>query len=171
METRRTNFVAGFLLIFLGIAFLAFQIFPGWIFTFTWPVIIILVALGILTIGLLNGNPEAFIPACIVGGIGGILYFQNAGIVTWSSWSYLWTLIPGFAGIGTLLAGLLKLKGKFITEGLNGIFVSIAMFAVFGSIFGNMFGAIPFKSIVLPLLLIGIGIIQFVQALLPHRKK
>jgi len=172
MENRsRTNFVAGFLLILLGTAFLAFQIFPGWTFVFTWPVIIMLVALGILVIGLLNSRPEALISACTVGGIGGILYFQNAGIVTWGSWSYLWTLIPGFAGIGTLLAGLLKLKRKLIFEGIEGLLTSVAMFAIFGSIFGNMFGAIPFKGMVLPLLLISVGIIQFVRALLPQGKR
>lgn len=176
MEHRkRSNITAGLLLILFGTAFLAFQIFPGadaWLtYAFTWPMIIVLVALGILIIGLLNGSIDALIPACIIGGIGGILYFQNSGMLTWGSWSYLWALIPGFAGIGTLLTGLFTLKTKRILEGLESLLVSIAMFAIFGSIFGNMFGYFPFKGLVLPLLLIGVGFIQLVRTLLPQRKK
>ena len=39
------------------------------------------------------------VPACIVAGIGGILYYQNM-TGDWASWAYAWTLIPGFVGVG-----------------------------------------------------------------------
>ncbi len=38
-------------------------------------------------------------PSIIVGGIGGILAYQDY-TGHWESWSYLWTLIPGFVGLG-----------------------------------------------------------------------
>lgn len=86
--------------------------------------IIIFVALGLFVIGLLTGEPDMAIPACIVGGIGGILYFQAIGVLTWQSWAYMWTLIPGFVGLGLLIAGLLNWKRKQIGEGLESLLTS-----------------------------------------------
>jgi hypothetical protein len=75
-------------------------------------------------------------------GIGGILYYQNA-TGNWQSWAYMWTLIPGFAGIGTILAGLLgdDLK-QSLRQGLNTLVVSVILFAIFGTFFHawNIFG-------------------------------
>ncbi|HNT77444.1 MAG TPA: hypothetical protein PKH77_20720 [Anaerolineae bacterium] len=167
MEHRRNNISAGIVLIVLGVVFLLFQIFPYLRVTFTWPMIILLVALGLLVIGLLTLTPEMVIPASIVGGIGSILYLQNSGILTWASWAYLWTLIPGFAGIGTLIAGLLRRQRKMIVEGLNTLLTSAILFAIFGAIFGNMFGFFPLNGVTLALLLIGLGVILFIRALLP----
>lgn len=165
---RRKNIASGLFLILLGFAFLAFQIFPA--LTFTWPMILIFVALGLLAIGLLSLNPDMIIPACIVGGIGGILYFQDLGVLTWQSWAYLWTLIPGFVGVGELLAGLLRWKPKQITEGLETILVSVVMFAIFGSIFGNVFGFIPLQGSALAILLIIVGVFLFIRALISPKK-
>ena len=64
----------------------------------SWPLIVVAVGAGLLVLGLLVGAPEMAIPAVIVGGIGGILYYQNLS-GNWASWSYLWTLIPGFSGL------------------------------------------------------------------------
>lgn len=169
MEHRKNNVSAGVVLIVLGVVFLLFQFFPRLEMVFSWPIIILLVALGLLVIGLLTLTPEMVIPACIVGGIGSILYLQNAGILTWSSWAYLWTLIPGFAGTGTLIAGVLRRKRKTISEGLDTMLVSAVLFAIFGAIFGNMFGHFPFKGAMLALLLIGLGVVQLIRALLPGR--
>jgi len=171
METQRgKNISSGIFLILLGLVFLAIQIFPHFTLTFTWPMIIIFVALGLLVIGLLTGAPEMAIPACIVGGIGGILYLQEAGILLWESWSYLWTLIPGFVGVGTLISGLLRWKMKQITEGLETILVSAVLFAIFGSIFGNMFGYFPLQGHILPLLLIAVGLISLIRALINPKR-
>ncbi len=172
METqKRRNISSGIFLILLGLIFLVIQIFPSLTITFTWPMIIIFVALGLLVIGMLTGAPEMAIPGCIVGGIGGILYLQNAGILTWESWAYLWTLIPGFVGLGIMISGLLRLKMKQVSEGLEAILVSAVLFAIFGSIFGNVLGFFPFKGYVLPLLLIAVGLISFVRALLGTQKR
>ena len=50
---------------------------------------------------ILNNVPGLSIPAFIIGGIGGLLYYQNA-TGDWNSWAYAWTLIPGFVGLGLL---------------------------------------------------------------------
>ena len=171
---KKTNLTSGLVLILLGAVLLALQVFPGlgrWFnFTFTWPMIIIVVALGMFVIGLLSGEPDMAIPACIIGGIGGILYFQTIGVLTWQSWAYMWTLIPGFVGTGILIAGLLNWKRKQIGEGLESILSSAVLFAIFGSLFGDIFGYVPFKFY-LPFALIALGVFMFIRALLRPIKR
>ena len=171
---KRSNLTSGLVLILIGVVLLALQVFPGlgaWFnFTFTWPMIIIFVALGLLVIGLLSGEPDMAIPACIVGGIGGILYFQTIGVLTWQSWAYMWTLIPGFVGVGILIAGLLNWRRKQIGEGLESILTSAVLFTVFGSLFGDIFGYFPFKYY-LPFALIALGVFLFIRALLRPVKR
>ena len=171
---KRSNLTSGLVLILIGAILLALQVFPGlgaWFnFTFTWPMIIIFVALGLLVIGLLSGEPDMAIPACIVGGIGGILYFQTIGVLTWQSWAYMWTLIPGFVGVGILIAGLLNWRRKQIGEGLESILTSAVLFTIFGSLFGDIFGYFPFKYY-LPFALIALGVFLFIRALLRPVKR
>jgi hypothetical protein len=51
----------------------------------------------------------------------------------------MWTLIPGFVGVGLIITGLL---GEFtrhnMVRGLNLIVISAVMFLVFGAIFGGL---------------------------------
>lgn len=170
---RRKNITSGFILILIGLIFLTFQVFPGlrtWVDQeFTWPMSIFMVALGLLVIGALTGTPDMLVPASIVSGIGGILYFQNTGAITWESWAYLWTLIPGFVGVGVLLAGLLKWRKKEIIDGLQTMLVSFVLLMVFGSLLGDMFGYFPLKDY-LPVLLIALGVFLFIRALFDKRR-
>jgi len=171
---KKSKMTSGLVLILLGIVLLALQVFPGlsaWFnFTFTWPMIIIFVGLGIFIIGLLSGEPDMAIPACIVGGIGGILYLQTTGVLTWQSWAYMWTLIPGFVGLGILIAGLLNGKRKQIGEGLESILSSAVLFTIFGSLFGDLLGYFPLK-LYLPFALIALGVIMFIRALIQPVKR
>lgn len=169
---KRKNITSGIILILIGLGFLALQLFPAlriWADReFSWPMSVIFVAFGLLVLGALTGTADLLVPASIVGGIGGILYLQNAGILTWESWAYLWTLIPGFAGIGVFLAGLIKWERKEIINGLQTVLVSAVLFMVFGSLMGDMFGRFPFHNY-LPVLLIALGLFLFVRALLDRQ--
>jgi len=173
-QRKKTNLTTGLVLILLGVVLLALQVFPSlsaWFrFTFTWPVIVIFVALGMFVIGLLTGEPDMAVPACIIGGIGGILYFQTTGVLTWQSWAYMWTLIPGFVGVGLLIAGLFNWKRKQISEGLESILTSAVLFTIFGSLFGDIFGYFPFR-VYLPFALIALGVFMFIRALLRPVKR
>lgn len=166
---KRKSITSGLLLILIGLVFLSFQVFPSlrmWADQeFTWPVSILLVAVGLLVIGALTGTADMLVPASIVGGIGGILYFQNAGILTWESWAFLWTLIPGFVGVGIFLTGLLKWDRKVMGDGVQSLLVSAVLFLVFGSLIGNVLGYVPFTDY-LPILLIVLGAYLFVRAIL-----
>ncbi len=166
MERRtRTSIVGGLLLILLGLFSLAYQVMPerlAWLqLEMGWPLIVVAVGVGLLVFGLLVGAPGMAIPACIVAGIGLILYWQNA-TGNYETWSYAWALIPGFVGVGTILNGLLG--GGKLREALEGgfwlILISLVLFAIFGSFLGglNLFG--PYW----PALLILLGLIVLVRS-------
>ena len=76
-------------------------------------------------------------PDTIIGGIGGLLYYQNVS-GNWDSWAYAWSLIPGFVGVGLMLMGLLdREKRSSIRDGIRLIFISFLLFAIFGGFLGG----------------------------------
>jgi hypothetical protein len=167
---RRTSMASGLVLIMLGAIFLAFQLVPSLKnlvnLQFTWPMMVVLVGFGLFILGLFTRAPGMAVPAVIVAGIGGILYYQNI-TNDWGSWAYLWTLIPGFGGLGTLLAGVLGLDARrSIQAGAWQIFISLVLFFVFGSFLGglNLFGAYW------PLLLVLLGLLILIRPLVKRKK-
>lgn len=141
---RRSSIIGGLILIAVGGLFLLLQLFPGLSANINmarqWPLIIVAVG-GFFLVGALFGTPPLAIPASVIGGIGSILYYQNL-TGNWASWAYIWALIPGFAGIGTVLMGLLeRKKNGRVREGLRLMGISLALFVVFG-LFFNGFGGL-----------------------------
>jgi hypothetical protein len=162
MEKRnRTQLVLGILLILVAGWLIASRTNPALarliqLPPFDWPMWVILTGATLLVIGLLVGAPGMAIPACIVAGIGGILYYQNA-TGNWESWAYLWTLIPGFVGIGSILAGLLGDDFKSsIRHGLNTLIISAILFAIFGTFF-NAWYIFGVNSVYVPIALLFLG--------------
>jgi len=162
MENRnRTQLVLGILLILVAGWLIITRANPAMaryiqLPPFDWPMWVVLSGALLLVIGLLVGAPGMAIPACIVAGIGAILYYQNAS-GNWESWSYMWTLIPGFVGIGELLAGVLGQDFKAsVSNGLNAILTSAVLFAIFGTFFHawTIFGV---NSVYVPIALLFLG--------------
>jgi hypothetical protein len=136
--------VLGLLLIGCGLALILAvnnpQLSRWWEAARSWPVLVIAGGLGLLLLGLLINVPEMAIPASIVAGIGLILFYQVAS-GNWASWAYMWALIPGFVGIGIVLAGLLGGGGwRRVREGIDLMFISLLMYALFAAIFIPLFG-------------------------------
>lgn len=161
---KHSSVIVGAILIVIGVLFLLAQFFPRLIPNFDmslqWPLIIVAVG-GLLLASALFGTAELAIPGSVIGGIGGILYVQNL-TNNWASWSYVWALIPGFVGIGLLVAGTLgHERRKSWREGGRLLLVSAALFLVFGAFFSGL-GSIGRYW---PVLLIGLGLWQ----LLPRR--
>ena len=159
---NRTQLVLGLLLILFGLWFVAVQRMPGlkaWAeIQFQWPFYVIGAGALILVIGLLTGAANMAIPACIVAGIGGILYYQNYSN-DWESWSFLWTLIPGFVGIGTILAGLLgEDTRRNLLRGLNLVILSVVLLVIFAAFFHRLYILGAYGPAVL-LILLGLYII------------
>jgi hypothetical protein len=169
MDQRRISSLgAGIILILLGGWFLAGRLIPELqvfqIERFTWPLIVILVGVAMLIMGLLSGSPQMAVPAFVIGGIGGIIYWQNT-TSNWDSWSYAWALIPGFVGLGTIMHGLLggDVRRRLV-RGFRSILVSALLFLIFGSFFGGLDLLGPYW----PILVIGVGVYMLVRALIPR---
>ena len=162
---RRSSLAGGLVLVLLGALFLAVQWVPGLQLWFSWPLIIIGIGVLLLIVGLLTRVPAMTMPACIVGGIGGLLYWQNA-TGNWESWAYVWTLIPGFVGVGMVLSGLLGGDTRQTVRGGGWlILISLVLFAVFAS----FFGALGLVGSYWPVLLIGLGLLLLAQSLFRSR--
>ena len=142
MSQNRTSLVLGVLLILVGGWMIATNQVPAlqeWLEENSSGALYTIGAgLLILLIGLLTGAPGFAIPASIVAGIGGILFYQDMK-GDYSSWSYMWALIPGFVGVGTILAGLLGENTRAnLARGLRLIVISAVFFLAFGTFFGGL---------------------------------
>lgn len=161
----RSRLVFGGILILLGVWFLALRFIPSLAGLYEWPLIVISTGIGLLIFGAVVGSPGLAVPACIVAGIGGLLAWQNA-TGNWESWAYVWTLIPGFVGVGILLTGLLEgdLRSKVGSGGWL-LLISAVMFGIFEA----FLGAGTFLQPYWPALLILVGVILLIQSLVGRR--
>lgn len=162
---RRTNLIGGIVLILVGAFFLAVQLFPelgpNLNIEFSWPLILVGVGGFLLLFGLLVNAPDMAVPACIVAGIGGILYYQNM-TGDWTSWAYAWALIPGFVGVGIILAGLFGgTFRKSLRDGGTLILISLILFAVFSSFLGGK----SYLGVYWPVLIILLGLWLLIRPL------
>ncbi|MBI5954691.1 MAG: hypothetical protein HY865_23790 [Chloroflexi bacterium] len=137
----RSQLALGVILILLGAWFLADKSVPAFHALFDkyteFPLNMLVIGAGIFIVGLVLGQPGMSVPAAIVAGIGGIFYYQEM-TNDYGSWSYMWTLIPGFVGVGSILAGLLgDSTAHNLKRGLNLMVVSAVLFLVFSSFFGG----------------------------------
>lgn len=159
-STRRAGVAVGIVLISAGIWFLLLQFLPGLGSWFSWPMIIVGVGGLLFLIGILAGEPGMAVPGCVVGGIGLLLYWQNA-TGNWASWSYAWSLIPGFVGVGVLISGVFTGNREELRGGAWLMAISLVLFAVFSSVFGIT----GFLGKYWPVLVIGLGAVLLIQAL------
>ncbi len=140
-RSGRSQLALGIILILIGGWFLLNQTMPEFREFFApyteWPNNLLLIGAGILVIGIATGSPGLAVPATIVAGIGGIFYYQEA-TNSYDSWSYMWALIPGFVGLGTVLQGLLgENTGYNLKRGLNLMVVSAVLFLLFAAFLGG----------------------------------
>ncbi len=160
--SRKRSFTFGVLLILLGGWFMAVQFVPGLADWFTkyadWPFWVIGPGIIFFVAALLSGVSALVIPGSIISGIGGILYYQNL-TGDWESWSYAWTIIIGFVGIGVFLMHLLdgNIKKAF-KEGGDTVLTSAMMFLIFGSFMRYVLGDEPFFGEYWPVLIIIWGV-------------
>ena len=166
---NRNGVVWGILLILLGGFFLVTRLNPELFGFVQWPFFVIGVGLVFLFSAILTRTGGLAIPGCIISGIGGILYWQTL-TGRWESWSYIWTLIPGFVGLGVIFAGLLdRDRPHFDSGGLVLMAISAMGFMAFGSAFGALFGFSFDMGTLWPLFLIGIGVITLISAIFRRR--
>ena len=164
---KKGNITGGLILILLGVWFLAVQFIPQlriWA-KGNWSLSIIGIGAIFLLVSILNNVPGLSIPAFIIGGIGGLLYYQNA-TGDWNSWAYAWSLIPGFVGLGLLFFSLQTKDKGTSTAGFILLYISAILFFIFGSFFGASKQIIQFW----PLLLILTGVWSMSRSLAKAKK-
>jgi len=165
-QRRRSNLLGGLLLILIGSVILTIQLLPEIQVPVSWPWIIIGFGLALFLIGTATGVPALAVPACIIGGLGGILYYQSI-TGDWDSWAYIWALIPGFVGLGLVVSALLGGDGgEAARAGSWLMVVSLVLFTVFGSVFG----ALGLLGDYWPVLLILLGLVLLGRPLLQGRQ-
>ena len=86
---QRSSLAGGILLILIGAWFVALQLVPGLKdmlnLEVTWPLFIVAIGGILFVIALVTAVPGLAVPACIVAGVGAILYYQTtAG--RWQTW-------------------------------------------------------------------------------------
>ena len=141
-RSNRSQLILGILLIALGIWFFAQRAVPSFA-DFTdkfmgFPYNLMWIGAALLVWGMFTGNPGMAVPAAIVAGVGGIFYYQEVS-GNHDSWAYMWTLIPGFVGVGTVLQGLLgDNTRRNIVRGLNAMAFSAVMFLIFAAFLGGL---------------------------------
>lgn len=168
-KSQRASLTVGVILVVLGAVFIAANMVPSFRALLdqanTWPMIIEVVAAGLLILGLMIGVPDMAVPAVIVAGIGGILWWQNA-TGNWGSWAYMWALIPGFSGVGMLLAKVLGGNERYnAVSALSTIGTSLVLFVVFGSFFGGFSWMGPYW----PLMLVAAGLLIGLRTVIRNR--
>ena len=165
---KKGNLTGGLILILLGVWFLAVQLVPQlkiWA-AGQWTLMIIGIGVIFLLISILSNIPGLSIPAFIVGGIGGLLYYQNV-TGDWGSWAYAWTLIPGFVGMGLLFFSLQSRDKGARTAGFILLFISAALFFIFGSLLGVSKQIVQYW----PIMLIILGANSMLRAVFGQKKE
>jgi hypothetical protein len=170
----RGQLVLGFILILLGVLFIAQKQSPAvaqWMDMYMeWPLNIVAAGVLMLIVGLLLGAPGMAVPAAVVIGVGGILYYQQM-TGDEETWSYMWTLLPGSAGVGIMLAGLFSRDMPQARSGLNLIVLSAVLFVVFASYFGKLNLLLGAYGAYLPaILLVAVGLWLLLRGLLRNAK-
>ena len=163
---KRDSLVWGVILILAGVGILVWQwrpeLFDGW---FSWPWLIIAAGAVFALMSLLTRTGGLMIPAMFGLGVGGILLYQsNSG--DWGSWGYLWTLMPGLAGLGMVIGSLYDREMRPArTGGLIVMLVSAILFVIFSGFFGLDTGLLRFW----PVALIILGVVVFFRAVRPQK--
>lgn len=160
MENKKSSFAWGIILILFGALLLANQLVPGLKMIFDWPWIVMGVGLVFLLLAIFTRTGGLAIPGSIVGGIGGILYYQNL-TGNWETWAFAWALIPGFVGVGIALATLISPKEN--PDGLSASLVLIAISLILFFIFGGakFFGLDSF--VLWPVIIIALGLFLLIK--------
>jgi hypothetical protein len=169
------SMVLAFILIGLGVLFLADQYFHIDLAGYIWPfgVIIPGVVMFIVSLNLASPEGEGFAAGgSVITMLGLVLLVQNlTGL--WATWAYAWALVaPSAVGLGFMLYGTLKGREKMVHEGVNVAKIGLTLFLCFGAFFELVIGisGLGISRLGWPLLLIALGIWILARQVMPRRR-
>lgn len=162
---KKGGIIVGLVIIAVGALLLANQFLNLRFDLFSGNFVLITIGAIFLIMALFTRRNGLAVPGSILAGIGGILVAQEMPGNP-LDWSYAWTLIPGFVGIGVLLSGLLdRSHPRFDSGGLVLMVISAAGFLLFGGFFGLGLDAAQYW----PVLLIVAGVLVLFRALFKRK--
>ena len=137
-----------------------------------WPFFVIIPGVVLLVASLVRTPPNGVglaIAGSIVTTVGAVLFYQQTS-GHWESWAYAWALVgPGGSGIGLLLYGTRSGDRKMARDGFWAILTALGIFAVglvfFEGVLGISGERLPLPEWVLPVAIIGIGILVLLRGL------
>jgi len=160
----------GAILVVIGLILLVAQLADFALGDLGWPFWIVAVGAVLLALGLtVVGEKGLVIGGTVVTTIGLILLYQDS-TGHWESWAYAWALIPAASGLGLALWGIRSGSFSDIRAGTWGLLGGLAFFAVaflfFEGIIGLSGDRLPIADWVLPVVVIGIGLVLLARGLM-----
>jgi hypothetical protein len=172
--TRDGRVAFGLVLVLIGGAILIARVLGGDIVDAIaeagWPFFVIIPGVVLLTASVFPAPPQGrglAIAGAIVTTIGTILLVMDM-TGRFDAWAYAWALIPGGAGLGSLLYGLFARDRELTGAGVRLIGISAVLFAIGAWFFETTFatGEAPLDLATWwPVLLVAIGALVMVRGI------
>lgn len=162
--------VIGAILVTVGLILLVAQLADFALGDLGWPLWIVAVGAVLLVLGLtVVGERGLVVAGSIVTTVGLILLYQDS-TGHWESWAYAWTLFPAAGGLGVALWGIRSGSGSEFRAGTWAMLGGLGFFAVaflfFEGIIGLSGDRLPIADWVLPVVVIGIGVVILARGLM-----
>jgi hypothetical protein len=144
----------------------------------TWPVWIVVPGVAMLIGSFFipaRGGVGLAVAGTIVTIVGLILWVQDAYDL-YATWAYAWALVaPTGPGLGMLLYGLVHRDAQLVGDGLRTTLVGLGLFLGFALFFEGVIGlsGAPIANLdeVLPVAIVGIGILLVILSFTGRRKE
>ena len=170
--TNRGALLLGGAMLLIGILLLLGELFQISFGHLLWPLFIIVpgVVVFLSSFSMGKGGDAIAIVGGILTSVGVVLFLQNmTGF--WASWAYAWSLIaPTSIGVSQMIYGAIKKRESQVKNGWEITKVGLIIFAV-GLIFFELilglsgFGLDTFGLPVIPVVLIGLGVLTLILAI------
>jgi hypothetical protein len=170
-----STMAVGLVLVFIGAALFAGQMVGIGIEDVGWPIFVIGAGVAILLIGLVVANEQGMvIGGTVVTTVGLVLFYQDQ-TGQWETWAYAWALVgPAASGLGLALWGVRSGSFGDVRNGTWGLLGGLAIFAVGWLFFEGVIGIggdrLALPEWLLPVAVIGIGVVVLGRAMLERRE-
>ena len=165
----------GLVLVVVGAVLFAGQMAGIGIEDVGWPFFVIAAGVAILLIGLVVANEQGMVIGGTIATTVGLVLFYQDQTGRWESWPCAWALVgPAASGLGLALWGLRSRNGGDIRNGTWGLLGGLAIFAIGFLFFEGVIGIggdrLALPEWLLPVAVIGIGVIVLGRGMLERRE-